>query len=73
MKALIKKLGVSPREVFRKKEPLYKEIGIDKREISDKDLIRILVENPELIERPIVVKGKRAIIARPPERINELF
>jgi arsenate reductase (glutaredoxin) len=73
MKKIVKKLGVSPREVFRKKESLYKEIGIDDREISDNDLIRILVENPELIERPIVVRGKKAVIARPPEKINELF
>ena len=73
MKAIIKKLGVSPKEVFRKKEPLYKEIGIADRDISDNDLIRILVENPELIERPIVVRGKKAVIARPPEKIKELF
>ena len=73
LKAIIKKLGIKPIELFRKKEPLYKEIGIGEREISDTDLIRILRENPILIERPIVIRGKKAVIARPPERIRELF
>lgn len=73
MKTIIKKLGVSPRDIFRKKEPLYDDIGIENRDISDNDLIRILIENPELIERPIVIKGDRAVIARPPEKVSELF
>ena len=73
LKAIIKKLGIKPIELFRKKEPLYKEIGIGEREISDTDLLRILSENPILIERPIVVRGKHAVIARPAEKIRELF
>jgi arsenate reductase len=48
-------------------------MGIGEKDISDADLIRILIENPILIERPIVVRGKKAVIARPPERIRELF
>jgi arsenate reductase (glutaredoxin) len=71
--SIIKKLGIKPIELFRKKEPLYKEIGIGERDLSDKDLLRILVENPILIERPIVIRGKKAVIARPPEKIKELF
>lgn len=73
LRALIQKLGISPIDLFRKKESLYKEMGIAESEIADKDLIRILVENPILIERPIVIRGKRAVIARPPEKIRELF
>jgi arsenate reductase len=73
LKSIIKKLGIKPIELFRKKEPLYKEIGIGERKISDKDLIHILLENPILIERPIVIRGKKAVIARPPDKIRELF
>jgi arsenate reductase len=71
--SIIKKLGIKPIELFRKKESLYKEMALDKANHSDTELIKILVENPILIERPIVIRGKKAVIARPPEKIHELF
>lgn len=71
--SLVKKLGLRPRELFRTKEPLYRELNLAERELSDADLLRILSENPELLERPIVVRGKKAVIARPAEKLYELF
>ena len=73
LRVLLGKLGIRPIELFRKKEPRFRELGIAEKELSDEALIDILAENPELIERPIVVRGERAVLGRPPERILELF
>jgi arsenate reductase len=73
LSVLLGKLGIRPIELFRKKEERFRELGIATRALTDEALIDILVEYPELIERPIVVRGDRAIVARPPERILELF
>lgn len=71
--SIIKKLGIKPIELFRKKESLYKELNLEESKHSDHELVKILVENPILIERPIVIRGKKAVIGRPPEKIRELF
>jgi arsenate reductase len=70
---LLKKLGIEPQDLMRKRESLYRELGLAQRELSRKDAIEILHEHPKLIERPIVVKGDRAIIGRPPENVEELL
>ena len=70
--ALLKKLGVRASELIRKGEPLYLEKYGDK-ELSDEECVRALLENPELMQRPIVEKGNKAIIARPPERVLEML
>ena len=72
LKALLKKLGMQPSELVRKSEELYKEQFKDK-DITEKEWLTILAENPALIERPIVEKGDKAIVARPPERVFELI
>ncbi len=60
-----------PRQVMRTKERLYRELGLDG---ADRDaLLEAIVAHPILLERPIVVRGSRAVVARPPERIVELF
>lgn len=69
---LLQKLGIAPIELVRTQEKLWKEKYKD-RDLSDKELIRIMVENPKLIERPIVVKGNSAVIGRPASRIEELL
>ncbi len=69
---VLKKLNMKPHEIIRKGEVLYKE-KYKGSEFTDEEWINIMVENPVLIERPIVIKGDKAIIARPPERINELL
>ena len=70
---LLKKLGMEPRELMRKGEAVYKELGLAKRELSRKEAIDLMHEHPKLIERPIVVKGDRAVLGRPPENVSELL
>ena len=65
---LIKKLGIPPRELLRKNEKVYKELGLSKKELSDKEIIDLMVKHPDLIQRPIVVKEDRVILARPSRR-----
>lgn len=69
----LKLLGMSPRELLRTGEAPYKELGLADRTKSDAELIAAMVENPILIERPVVIRGKRAVLGRPPERVKELL
>lgn len=73
IRELLHKAGVGPAEVLRKKEPVYRELGLDERDVSDDELIRLMVEHPQLLERPIVERGDRAVLARPPERVSEIL
>ena len=70
---ILQKLGIEPRELMRKGESIYKELGLASRELSRQEAIQLLHEHPRLIERPIVVKGDRAVIGRPPETVLELL
>ena len=72
IKELLKKLGMKAEEIVRKEEVLYKEKYKNKN-ISESEWIKILSENPILIERPIIVKGDKAVIGRPPEKVLELI
>lgn len=68
LQSLLTKLGLSADELLRKKETVYKELGL--AGVSDNDaLIAAMINNPKLIERPIVVKGDKAAIGRPPESV----
>ena len=71
--AIIDQLGIEPRALLRTKEAAYKEAGLDDPKLTRKQLIAKMVANPIVIERPIVVAGKRAAIGRPPERVLELL
>jgi arsenate reductase len=73
LRELIEKLGLRPVELFRAKESLYNDLGIAEKQRTDDELIRVLVENPKLLQRPIVVRGDKAVIARPAEKVLELF
>jgi arsenate reductase len=73
LKALLKKAGLSPREVLRTKEDLYKQLKLADTSLSDDELIDALVANPDLIQRPIVVKGEKALLARPAERVRDFI
>lgn len=70
---LLEKLGMKARELMRTKEALYKELKLDNPKLSEEKLIAAMATHPKLIERPIVVKGKKAVIARPTEKILELL
>lgn len=68
LEELIAKLGISAEELVRKKEPVFQE-KFSKRQFTEKEWIKILHENPILIQRPILVKRTKAIIGRPPELV----
>ncbi len=69
---VIKLLGITPIQLIRTNESLWKE-QFKGKEYSDQELIQIMVENPKLIERPIVVKNGRAALGRPPENVKEIL
>jgi len=71
LKQLLAKLGLKPRELLRKKEA--KEAGLDKSDLTDAQLIAGMVKHPITIERPIVVKGNRAALGRPPEGVLKIL
>ncbi|MEL7490186.1 MAG: arsenate reductase (glutaredoxin) [Pseudomonadota bacterium] len=73
LKGILFALGLSPREVLRKDEAAYKELGLADEAHSDDALIEAMAANPILIERPIVVRGGKAVIGRPPERVLDLI
>jgi arsenate reductase len=73
LKRLIGLLGVSPRELLRKDEQVYRDLGLRNKEIGDDQLIELMIANPDLIQRPIVVRGNKAILGRPPEKVEELL
>ena len=70
---LLKKLGISARELLRKGEQAYKDHNLADQGLGEEQLIAAMVESPKLIERPIVVNGDRARIGRPPEQVLEIF
>jgi arsenate reductase (glutaredoxin) len=72
-KILMKKAGLAPRDVLRTKEDIYKELGLAKKHLSDDELIDLMVTHPDLIQRPIVEKGDKAILARPAEAVSQLL
>jgi len=72
LRDIIAKLDIRAIDLTRKSEPIFKE-KYKGKELSDEEWISAMVENPKLIERPIVVKGDKAILGRPPENVKELF
>ena len=73
LKELLKKMGMRAKEIVRTKEPIYKKLNLAQRKISEDELIALMAKHPDLIQRPIVEKGNRAILARPAERIKEIL
>ncbi len=72
IKTILKMLGITPRELMRQKEDLYKEMKL-KEETDGNKLITAMAQNPKLIERPIIIKNGSAIIGRPTDRIAEFL
>ncbi|WP_339889435.1 arsenate reductase (glutaredoxin) [uncultured Flavobacterium sp.] len=69
---ILKKLNYKPMELVRTKEAIWVEKYKGKK-LSDNDIIMAMVENPKLIERPIIVNGNKAVVARPKEKIKEIL
>lgn len=73
LKSLLSKLGIGARALLRKGEDAFKENQLKDDSLSDAELIDFMVRFPKLIERPIVVKGDKAVLGRPPENALELL
>ena len=70
---LVAKMKISPRDLLRKSEPIYRELGLAKEELSDDHLIALMVKHPDLMQRPIVERGKKAVLGRPTEKVDDLL
>jgi len=66
-------LKMEPRDIMRRKEPEYKANNLDDPKLTRDSLIEAIIKNPSLLERPIVVKGNKAAIGRPPENVLEIL
>jgi arsenate reductase (glutaredoxin) len=73
IESLLAKAALSPRDVVREKEPIYASLALGERDVPDDELIDLMSEHPELLQRPIVERGDRAVLARPVERVLELL
>jgi polyphosphate kinase len=69
---IIEKTGLTPLDLVRKQEPLYKS-NFKNKTLSDEEWIEILIRNPQLLQRPIVVNGEKAVIAFPPEEVEKIL
>ncbi|HYY42549.1 MAG TPA: ArsC/Spx/MgsR family protein [Pyrinomonadaceae bacterium] len=73
LRELIDKMSIAPRELLRTSEPSFRALGLDARALSDEEIIALLVRQPELLQRPIVERGGRAVLGRPVENIRALL
>jgi arsenate reductase (glutaredoxin) len=71
LESLLKKMNMKPSELLRKNEKAYKELFTS--DLSEGEILDLMLLNSDLIQRPIVEKGNKAILARPPEKLNDLF
>jgi arsenate reductase len=73
LQGLLDKLGISPRQLLRKSEEVFRALHLNENQISDEGLIDLMVQYPDLMQRPIVVRGDKAVLARPAENVCELL
>jgi arsenate reductase len=72
LKKIMKMLGIKPLDVIRKKEDLFVK-EYKNKSLTDDEWLKIMADNPRLIERPVVINGNKAVIARPAEKIDEIL
>lgn len=73
LEALLSKAGLEPRDLLRTRARPYRELGLDDPSIPQHRILELLVEHPDLVQRPIVTRGDRAVLARPVEKVRELL
>ena len=73
LKELLHKMGIPARQLLRTKEEQFKTLRLGDRELTDDEIVDLMIAHPDLIQRPIVEKGARAILARPAERLREIL
>jgi arsenate reductase len=70
---LLGKMKLKPRDILRTSEPIYRELGLGKGDFTDDEIVSLMVKHPDLIQRPIVERGKRAVLGRPTENVKQLL
>ncbi|HEV7376361.1 MAG TPA: ArsC/Spx/MgsR family protein [Pyrinomonadaceae bacterium] len=70
---MLRKMKLAPRDILRTRESVYRELGLAKDEFSDDELIRLMLKHPNLIQRPIVERGAKAVLGRPVENVKEVM
>jgi arsenate reductase len=73
LRELLAKMKLAPRELLRTSEPVYRELGLGKGEYTDEQIISLMIEHPDLMQRPIVERGDRAVLGRPTENVKALL
>ncbi|CAN5470272.1 arsenate reductase (glutaredoxin) [soil metagenome] len=73
LRELLAKMGLPARALVRASEPIYRELGLGKDEFSEDEIISLMIEHPDLIQRPIVERGSRAVLGRPTENVEDLL
>src|SRR6266568_3969799 len=73
LRELVKKMGIKPRDLLRTSEQIYRKLGLGKKELSDDEILSLMVKHPDLIQRPIVERGDRAVLGRPVENVKALL
>ncbi len=73
LRELLEKAGLTARDMLRSGEKIYRELGLSDKSLSDDALIAAMVAHPDLMQRPIVERGPRAVLGRPTEKINEVL
>jgi arsenate reductase len=70
---LLKKMKMKPSELVRKNEKAYKDLDMKNKKYTEAQVLELMIKNPDLVQRPIIEKGEKAILARPPERLKEIL
>jgi len=70
---LLRKMNMSPRDLLRTSEPIYRELGLGKGQFTDEEILSLMIKHPDLIQRPIVERGNRAVLGRPTENVKSLL
>ncbi len=73
LRELLRKMKMPARELLRTKEAIHRTLRLAERDLTDDEIVDLMVKHPDLIQRPIVEKGSRAILARPAERLKEIL
>ena len=73
LQTLLKKMKMKPSEVLRKNEKIYKDLKFQQRNYTEKQILDLMIKHTDLVQRPIVEKGAKAILARSPDKISDLF
>ncbi|HEY0407854.1 MAG TPA: arsenate reductase family protein [Pyrinomonadaceae bacterium] len=73
LRELLAKMKLSPRDILRRSEPIYRELHLGTKQFSDDELIAFMAQHPDLIQRPIVERGPRAVLGRPVENIKAVI